>query len=97
LNARTDSDLEPAFAAFSQQHLGAVLIGNSTLYNRRMEQLAAPVIDGELTGHNRRAAAMAIVDDFEPPMRFIISSAICSTVAGTAVSARLRGALLAHV
>src|SRR6266702_888977 len=24
-----------------------------------------PVIDGELTGHNRRAAAMAIVDDFE--------------------------------
>ena len=24
-NARTDSDLEPAFAAFSQQHVGAVL------------------------------------------------------------------------
>jgi putative tryptophan/tyrosine transport system substrate-binding protein len=41
LNARTDSDLETAFAAFSQQHVGAVLVGNSTLYNRRTEQLAA--------------------------------------------------------
>jgi putative ABC transport system substrate-binding protein len=40
-NARTDDDLEPAFAAFSQQHVGAVLVGNSTLYNRRTEQLAA--------------------------------------------------------
>jgi putative tryptophan/tyrosine transport system substrate-binding protein len=40
-NARTDSDLEPAFATFSQQRVGAVLIGNSNLYNRRMEQLAA--------------------------------------------------------
>jgi putative ABC transport system substrate-binding protein len=39
--ARTDSDLEPAFATFSQQHVGAVLVGNSSLYNRRMEQLAA--------------------------------------------------------
>jgi putative ABC transport system substrate-binding protein len=39
--ARTDNDLEPAFATFSQQHVGAVLVGNSTLYNRRMEQLAA--------------------------------------------------------
>jgi putative tryptophan/tyrosine transport system substrate-binding protein len=41
VNARTDGDLETAFAEFSQQHLGAILIGNSTLYNRRMEQLAA--------------------------------------------------------
>jgi len=41
VNARTDSDLEPAFATFSQQHVGAVLVGNSTLYNRRTEQLAA--------------------------------------------------------
>ena len=40
-NARTDDDLEPAFAAFSQQHVGAVLVGNSTFYNRRTEQLAA--------------------------------------------------------
>ena len=41
VNARTDSDLETAFATFSQQRVGAVLVGTSTLYNRRMEQLAA--------------------------------------------------------
>ena len=40
-NARTDSDLEPAFATFSQQRVGAVLVSNSTFYPRRMEQLAA--------------------------------------------------------
>ena len=41
VNARTDSDLETAFTAFSQQRVGAVLIGTSTLYSRRTEQLAA--------------------------------------------------------
>jgi putative ABC transport system substrate-binding protein len=41
LNARTDSDLETAFASFSQQRVGAVLVISSTFYNRRMEQLAA--------------------------------------------------------
>ena len=40
-SARTDSDLETAFATFSQQHVGAVLVGNSTLYTRRTAQLAA--------------------------------------------------------
>jgi putative ABC transport system substrate-binding protein len=40
-NARTDSDLETAFATFSQQHVGAVLVGTSTLFSRRSEQLAA--------------------------------------------------------
>jgi putative ABC transport system substrate-binding protein len=40
-SARTDSDLEPAFATFSQQRVGAVEVGNSILYNGRMEQLAA--------------------------------------------------------
>jgi hypothetical protein len=39
--ARTDSDLETAFATLSQQHVGAVLVTNSTLYNQRTEQLAA--------------------------------------------------------
>jgi putative tryptophan/tyrosine transport system substrate-binding protein len=39
--ATTDSDLETAFATFSQQHVGAVLVENSTLYSRRTEQLAA--------------------------------------------------------
>jgi putative ABC transport system substrate-binding protein len=41
VNARTDSDLERAFATFSQQRVGAVLVLSSTFYNRRMEQLAA--------------------------------------------------------
>jgi putative ABC transport system substrate-binding protein len=40
-NARTDGDLERAFATFSQQSVGAVLVSPSTFYNRRMEQLAA--------------------------------------------------------
>jgi putative ABC transport system substrate-binding protein len=41
VNARTDSDLETAFATFSQQRVGAVLVGISTLYALRREQLAA--------------------------------------------------------
>jgi putative tryptophan/tyrosine transport system substrate-binding protein len=40
-NARTDSDLETAFASFSQQRVGAVLISNSALYVRRTGQIAA--------------------------------------------------------
>ena len=40
-NARTDSDLEKAFAIFSQQHVGAVLVSDSNFYKRRTEQLAA--------------------------------------------------------
>jgi len=40
-NARTDSDLETAFATFSQQHVGAVLVGDSTLFISRRGQLAA--------------------------------------------------------
>jgi hypothetical protein len=31
----------------------------------RIDDHLVPVIDGELTGHNRRAAAVTIVDDFE--------------------------------
>jgi putative tryptophan/tyrosine transport system substrate-binding protein len=41
VNARTDSDLETAFTTLSQQRVGAVLVGASTLYARRTEQLAA--------------------------------------------------------
>jgi putative ABC transport system substrate-binding protein len=40
VNASTDSDLEPAFATFSQRRVGAVLATDSTFYNTRMEQLA---------------------------------------------------------
>jgi putative ABC transport system substrate-binding protein len=39
--ARTDSDLETAFATFSQRRVGAVLVGNSSFYVGRTEQLAA--------------------------------------------------------
>jgi len=41
VNARTDSDLEAAFATFSQQHVAAVLVGLSSFFNLRREQLAA--------------------------------------------------------
>jgi putative tryptophan/tyrosine transport system substrate-binding protein len=41
VNARTDSDLEAAFASFLQQRVGAVLVTDSTLFNRRVEQVAS--------------------------------------------------------
>jgi putative ABC transport system substrate-binding protein len=41
VNAGTDSDLETAFTVFSQQRVGAILVGISPLYPRRTEQLAA--------------------------------------------------------
>jgi putative ABC transport system substrate-binding protein len=41
VNARTDSDLETAFATLSQQRVGAVLVGISGLYARRMEKRVA--------------------------------------------------------
>jgi putative ABC transport system substrate-binding protein len=41
VNASTDRDFETAFASFSQQRVGAVLVGDSTFYPRRTEQLAA--------------------------------------------------------
>src|SRR6516165_10220530 len=42
VKARTDSDLETAFATFSQQHVGAVLVINgNAFFAPRMEQLAA--------------------------------------------------------
>jgi putative ABC transport system substrate-binding protein len=40
-NARTDSDLNAAFATFSQQSVGAVLLGTGVFFNRRTGQLAA--------------------------------------------------------
>src|SRR6516225_4220122 len=41
MNARTDSDLETAFATLSQQRVGAVLVSASTFFNRHPDQLAA--------------------------------------------------------
>ena len=40
-NASTDSDLETAFATFSQQRVGAVLVSPSAFFGGRSEQLAA--------------------------------------------------------
>jgi putative ABC transport system substrate-binding protein len=39
--AKTDSDLETAFATFSQLRVGAVLVGISNFYSRRIEKLVA--------------------------------------------------------
>ena len=39
--ASTDRDLEPAFASFSQRHVGAVFVGSGNVFNTHMEQLAA--------------------------------------------------------
>jgi putative ABC transport system substrate-binding protein len=41
VDARTDSDLEAAFASFSQQRVGAVLVNDSSFFTRRMHQLVA--------------------------------------------------------
>jgi len=41
VDARTESNLEAAFATFSQQHVGAVLVSDSAFFGRRTEQLAA--------------------------------------------------------
>jgi putative ABC transport system substrate-binding protein len=42
VNAGNDSDLETAFASFSQQRVGAFIVGvGGTFFNRRTEQLAA--------------------------------------------------------
>jgi putative ABC transport system substrate-binding protein len=41
VDAGTDVDFEPAFATFSQQGVGAVLVGSSAFFNRRTEQFAA--------------------------------------------------------
>jgi putative tryptophan/tyrosine transport system substrate-binding protein len=51
VNASTDRDLEPAFATFSQQRVGAVLVGfGGTFFNRRTEQLAALAARHSLPG-----------------------------------------------
>jgi putative tryptophan/tyrosine transport system substrate-binding protein len=41
VNASTESDLETALVTFSQQRVGAVLVGPSGFFNRRMEKLVA--------------------------------------------------------
>jgi putative tryptophan/tyrosine transport system substrate-binding protein len=41
VHARTDRDLQTAFATFSRRRVGAVLISQSTFFGRRVEPLAA--------------------------------------------------------
>jgi putative ABC transport system substrate-binding protein len=41
VNGRTDSDLETAFASFSQQRVGALVVSDSNFYDRRIEKLVA--------------------------------------------------------
>jgi putative ABC transport system substrate-binding protein len=64
-NARTDSDFEPAFATFSQQHVGAVLVLSSNFYNQRTEQLTA-------------LAARHMLPDIYPAREFALSGGLMS-------------------
>jgi putative ABC transport system substrate-binding protein len=58
VNARTDSDLETAFASFSQQR--AVLVGDSNFYIRRIEKLATLATRHALPAiYSRREYALA--------------------------------------
>jgi putative ABC transport system substrate-binding protein len=41
VNASTDRDLETAFASFSQQRVGAVIVSTGVFFTRHTEQLAA--------------------------------------------------------
>jgi hypothetical protein len=57
VDVRTDSDLEAAFTTFSQQRVGAVLVGTSAFFIRRMEQLAARAARHRLPARRRRGSA----------------------------------------
>jgi putative tryptophan/tyrosine transport system substrate-binding protein len=50
--AGTDSDLETAFASFTQQRVGAVLVSNGVSFNRRMDQVAALAVRHALPAIN---------------------------------------------
>jgi putative ABC transport system substrate-binding protein len=59
-NARTDRDLETAFATFQQRRVGAVLVGQSTFFRVRTEQLAGLAVRHALpTIYSYREFALA--------------------------------------
>jgi putative ABC transport system substrate-binding protein len=78
LNARTDSDLETAFATFSQKRVSAFLVAPGTFYLRRMEQLA------ELTARHRLPAMF-------PYREFVLAGGLMSYGASLGYSYRQAG------
>src|SRR6476469_1148463 len=48
LHASTDSELDKAFTAFREMHVGALVIGTDAFFNNRLEQLAALAIRNSL-------------------------------------------------
>jgi ABC-type uncharacterized transport system substrate-binding protein len=48
LHASTDAELDKAFAAFREMHVGALVIGTDAFFNNRLEQLAALAIRNSL-------------------------------------------------
>jgi len=59
VSAGNDSDLETAFATFSQQHVGAVLVRPSNFFGRRTEQLVALAARHALPTISNRDFALA--------------------------------------
>jgi hypothetical protein len=58
----------------------------------RVDNHLVPVIDGELTGHNRRAGAVAIVDDFEQA-----AALLCEVSGASLQSSRIRSSTRARL
>jgi len=48
LHASTDAELDKAFTAFREMHVGALVIGTDAFFNNRLEQLAALAIRNSL-------------------------------------------------
>jgi putative ABC transport system substrate-binding protein len=59
VSAGNDSDLETAFATFSQQHVGGVLVRQSNFFGRRTEQLVALAAHHALPAISNRDFALA--------------------------------------
>jgi putative tryptophan/tyrosine transport system substrate-binding protein len=48
LHASTDGELDDAFTAFREMHVGALVIGTDAFFNNRLEQLAALAVRNSL-------------------------------------------------
>jgi ABC-type uncharacterized transport system substrate-binding protein len=79
VNARTDSDLETAFAAFAQQRVGAVLVSDSAFFGPRREQLAALAARHALPAmfpHRENALAGGLISYGSSPRYFFHQNGI---------------------